>query len=185
MMEGQDRCAIPATMPPGKAGGVHPGTARAAAMRQGPARRAGPAHWLPGALALAGLAGCAAPPLAAGPGAACPAGMAPGVVLTAYFGRGSPAGERVGDAAWEDFLRRDLLPLLGRGAGSTVTDAAGTWHGGAERTKVLTLIAPPARATAWRQALAAAIAVYRERFDQQAVGVTLAAACTEGFSVPG
>jgi hypothetical protein len=102
-------------------------------------------------------------------------------VLTAYFGRSVGAEERVTEADWDDFLRRDLLPKLGRDAGSTVFDASGTWGDGSERTKVVTLVAAAGRAAAWRAALAEAIEVYRARFRQHSVGVTIAPACIRGF----
>lgn len=147
------------------------------------------ASWL--LLALAGAA-CST---GAGP-APCPAGLQAAVVIDAYFGRsgpapgaapGDPAVLRVEEAAWEEFLRGTLLPRLGPQGGSTVTEATGTWLGATrgEPTKVVTLVLRPAEAEARRRGLEEAIALYRRRFDQQAVGIALRPACVAGFFAPG
>jgi len=117
------------------------------------------------------------------------------VVIDAYFGRvgpapgavpGAPGVLRVEEAAWEEFLRTVLLPGLGPGGGSTVTEATGTWLGAlqGEPTKVVTLILRPEEAEARRRGLEMAIAAYRRRFAQQSVGVVLRQACVAGIFAP-
>lgn len=149
-------------------------------------------------VALAVTAGACAiaqePPLRPAP---CPGGLDPAVIIEAYFGRSGPVpGMRTGsaaavlkvdEAAWDSFLRETLLPQLGPGGGSTVTDATGTWLGAtrAEPTKVVTLVLRPAEAEERRRGLDEAIALYRRRFDQQAVGIALRLACVTGFFAPG
>lgn len=145
------------------------------------------------ALAFAAL-GCSTSRDHAGRPAPCPAGLEPASILDLYFGRGGPAPGaaggapvlRVDEAAWDGFLRETLLPRLGPSGGSTVTEATGTWLGATrgEPTKVVTLVLRPTEAEERRRGLDEAMALYRRRFDQQAVGIALRPACVAGFFSP-
>lgn len=88
----------------------------------------------------------------------------------AYFGRDKPGGE-VTDAEWQGFLNGVLNPRFPDGL--TVVDAEGRWRDPgsgkilAERTKLVLIVAQDGPAA--RQALEAATADYRRRFDQHSV----------------
>jgi hypothetical protein len=108
-------------------------------------------------LAALALAGCASP--------GCPPGLTQGVALDLYFG-GSP-----GDEAWRGFVEDALIREFP--GGSTSADAQGTWFSArrgrtiVERSKVVTLIVPDARAADAR--IKRLIAEYKRRFDQESV----------------
>ncbi|WP_187829973.1 DUF3574 domain-containing protein [Siccirubricoccus phaeus] len=129
--------------------------------------------------ALALATACAAPPP---PGeTACPASFARRAVITGYFGRTSGGALRVTDAEWTRYLEAELLPRFP--AGSTTTDATGTWRGALrpDPTKVVTLVVPPETETRSLAALQAAAEAYKRDFAQQSVGITLTQACAAGF----
>lgn len=141
---------------------------------------------------MLGVTGCAIAREPAWGPVHCPAGLESAVVIDAYFGRSGPARDaaagsptvlRVDEVAWDGFMREALLPRLGPGGGSTVTEATGTWLGvtQGEPTKVVTLVLRPAEAEKRRRGLEEAIAIYRQRFDQQSVGVAMRPACVAGF----
>ncbi|MBX9699915.1 MAG: DUF3574 domain-containing protein, partial [Acetobacteraceae bacterium] len=127
------------------------------------------------------VAGCAAQP----PAPACPAGQAPALELSAFFGRGVPGGGReIDDAAWARFRAAALTPRFPRG--STETDTRGTWRGREgrtilERSLVLTLLVPEAERKDALARLQAAAAEYRHAFSHEAVGIAIRPACTLGF----
>jgi hypothetical protein len=89
-----------------------------------------------------------------------------------YFGLDSPDGP-VSDAAWQDFVDREVTPRLPDGF--TWWTAKGQWRGndgviGREDSRVLDVVAP--NSVAHRQALAEIAGRYKTRFRQQAVLVT-------------
>ena len=102
-----------------------------------------------------------------------PACTPPAVAATGfevYFGRDKPGGE-ITDAEWKGFLDGVLSP--GFPEGLTVLDAEGHWRDPrsgktlGERTKLVLIVAQDG--PAGRQALEAATADYRRRFDQHTV----------------
>ncbi|MCM0020813.1 MAG: DUF3574 domain-containing protein [Tagaea sp.] len=115
-------------------------------------------------LAALALSSCA--------GAPCPPGLTPGAALDLYFGRGIDGNPRaVSDAAWRGFVEEVLIREFPDG--STGVDAEGTWFSRrqgrtiVERSKVVTLIVPDARAADDR--VGRLIAEYKRRFDQDSV----------------
>jgi hypothetical protein len=109
---------------------------------------------------------------------ACPAGQSPMLSVRLYFGL-TENGQRITQAAWEDFLDREISPRFPRGY--TVTDASGAWHDaktgttGREPSRILEVDAPDTqelrdKAEEIRQGYAA-------RFHQQSVGIVTLPAC--------
>jgi Protein of unknown function (DUF3574) len=92
-----------------------------------------------------------------------------------YLGFDSPAGP-VTDAAWQDFVDREVTPRLPDGF--TVLVARGQWRGAdgvirKEDSRVLDVVAEDS--VAHRQALAEIAGRYKLRFSQQSVLVTQSA----------
>jgi hypothetical protein len=153
-----------------------------------PVYRASSTIRLTRALALAGLAGCAAPTGAPAP-APAPAPMAPLarcepgdsalVRDVIYFGRNRPDGGVVSDAEWLGYLDSVVTPRFPEGL--TVVDAHGQWRGrgGAverEQAEVLTLFHPDDVVS--RRAVDELAAEYKRRFGQEAVLRERVTACT-------
>lgn len=124
---------------------------------------------------LAGLAGCAIPPVHS-----CPAGLETATVAELFFGRNAGDRLRVTEADWTRFLDEEVTPRFPDGL--TVTDSAGQWRDGtAGRTvrepgKVLTVVMPHPAPDAPGK-LGAVIDAYKRRFDQQSVLRVLSPAC--------
>jgi hypothetical protein len=114
-------------------------------------------------LAALALGACAAP--------SCPPGLTRGSALDLYFGRGIDGARAVDDAAWRGFVEEVLIREFPDG--STGVDAEGTWFSRrqgrtiVERSKVVTLIVPDARAVDGQ--VARLIEAYKRRFDQESV----------------
>lgn len=111
------------------------------------------------------LAGCAS-----WTGAQCPAGLHRAEIAQLYFGRSIPGGGSVDDAAWVDFVNRDVASRFPDGF--TVLNSTGAWrdHAGQtirERGKVLTIVITDAKDA--RARLDAIRAAYKTRFHQEAV----------------
>lgn len=92
-----------------------------------------------------------------------------------YFGLDSPDGP-VSDAAWRDFVDRDIAPHLPDGF--TWLAAQGQWRGNdgvirREDSRLLDVVA--ADSMSHRQTLAEIAGRYKARFNQQAVLVTQSA----------
>lgn len=112
------------------------------------------------------------------PARACAVGEARATAQL-FFGRN--IGERVGvsDADWARFLDEEVTPRFPDGL--TVFDAQGQWRDTEtgrvvrEPSKVLLLVLSDERAD--RAKIAAIIAAYRSRFQQQAVGAVYATGC--------
>jgi hypothetical protein len=125
------------------------------------------------------LAGCAAPQaLPPAPAPACPAGSSQAVLADAFFGRN--IGPRLGvtEAAWRGFVDTELTPRFPDGL--SVTDVAGQFRGANgvivhEPAKRLTLVLTDP--VPQRTALAAAVAAYKARFQQESVLVSETVAC--------
>lgn len=117
------------------------------------------------------LPACLAPPSAA----ATSAGMLRCTAQTTsrlYFGLDSPDGP-VSDAAWQDFIDREITPRLPDGF--TWWAAKGQWRGNhgvisREDSRVLEVVAP--NSVSLQQTLAEIAGRYKTRFRQQAVLVT-------------
>jgi hypothetical protein len=114
-------------------------------------------------LAALALSACAAP--------ACPPGLSRGAALDLYFGRGIDGARAVSDAQWRSFVEEVLIREFPDG--STSLDGEGTWFSRrqgrtiVERSKIVTLIVPDARAADGR--VERLIAEYKRRFDQDSV----------------
>ncbi len=107
----------------------------------------------------------------------CPAGEQPATMDSLYFGAAFPQGE-VTPRDWERFVAEVVTPRFPKGL--TSWPAAGQWRsaGGAvqkESSYVLNIVRPdPADDDA---AIRDVIAVYKERFHQEAVLHVRSAAC--------
>jgi hypothetical protein len=100
------------------------------------------------------------------------------VAIDLLFGRGA-GGLRVTEQAWAQFLAREVTPRFPDGL--TVIDASGQWRsaqGGSvlrERSKVVMIIAPEQPPV--QERLDAIAAAYKQRFQQQSVGIVIRAVC--------
>ena len=108
---------------------------------------AAPGRRLVAAAILAAVAAAAAPTLEAA-AAACPSGTELFAEYRLFFGRSQGEVEVVSEEAWRAFLAEEVTPRFPDGL--TVLDAAGQWREGSgtivrERTKLLLVLAPPAR----------------------------------------
>ena len=134
---------------------------------------------LPGlaALLLIGCAGSAG--TANAPPAACAPGTRPGTVTSLFLGRSIPDGSLVGDPEIQAFLDGAVTP---RFPGFTAADAAGSWRGQSEPTKILIIAhcGEPGVAAG----LDAVSAEYRRTFRQEAVGRMDVPACHNLCSGP-
>ncbi|MBV1837630.1 DUF3574 domain-containing protein [Acetobacter estunensis] len=105
---------------------------------------------------------------------------APSLQVTLMFGMMRSDGSPVPESAWQAFLRTDITPRFPDGL--TVLPAQGQWR---ERTTGA-IQSEPSRlvwivtsdTTNLPQRLEAIRAAWRSRFDQQSVGVSVAAACS-------
>jgi len=108
----------------------------------------------------------------------CRAPLRPMLAIDLLFGRGA-GGLRVSETAWAQFLAREVTPRFPDGL--TVFDASGQWRnpqGGAvlrERSKVVMIVAPEQPPV--QERLDAITAAYKQRFQQQSVGIVIRAVC--------
>jgi hypothetical protein len=107
----------------------------------------------------------------------CPAGQAAMRSETLYFGTASARGP-VTTQAWRDFLRTEVTPRFPDGL--TTWPASGQWRSPdgqalAEASYVLTIVHAGTEAEAQR--IAQLVAIYKQRFAQQAVLRTGTAVC--------
>lgn len=114
-------------------------------------------------LALAAGAATARP-------AACPAGLAPRMTAELFFGADIPAGGRVSDADWTQFLDREVTPRFP--GGLTTWNADGRWLAPGigqthETSRVLWLILSGKPGE--RTRLEAVRAAYKTQFKQLSV----------------
>lgn len=119
------------------------------------------------------LAGCVSLP-----DASCPGGLRPADIARLYFGRSIAAGGSVSDAAWRDFVDREVAPRFPDGF--TVADGAGAWRNATgdtirERSKVLTIVIADAKGE--HAKLDAIRAAYKTRFHQESVLLTEMKGC--------
>jgi Protein of unknown function (DUF3574) len=129
-----------------------------------------------GALALAGLAGCAS----GDPPRACPLpGQHEMVVAELFFGRSIRGRAPVTENEWRAFSAEVIGPAFPDGF--TSFDGEGQWRDpqtGAvtgERTKILVVAVAPSPALP--ETLRAVIDDYRRRFDQKSVGLLTRTEC--------
>ncbi len=111
----------------------------------------------------------------------CAAGLRPVTTATLYFGRNAGSTEVVGDAQWQDFVSREIVPRFADGF--TLSDAAGAWRGSdgrtqGERAKRLFIVLPGGAEDGDK--LAAIREAYKARFRQQSVLLVEGRACA-GF----
>jgi hypothetical protein len=104
------------------------------------------------------------------PATACVAPLKPAVSVELYFGRGKPDGGEVSDAEWEDFLSTVVTPRFPDGL--SVNDITGQYRGPSggivsERSKRLHIVVFDA--PAHLSLIDEVIAIYRQRFRQDAV----------------
>jgi hypothetical protein len=124
---------------------------------------------------LAGLAACAGP---ARPPCA-PSVGSPMAVFTLYFGETIPGRDALTDKEWRSFLDATVTTNLPKGY--TVLDAEGAWMNPITRrtitepTKVLVAALPEVPGSL--AAINRIRAGYRQKFDQQLVGMTVEQAC--------
>lgn len=110
--------------------------------------------------------------------AACPPGQQAMLTARLYFGL-TENGNRVPDAAWEDFLARTVTPRFP--SGFTVYEARGQWRDprmhviGREPSRVVEIDAPDSHD--FRTQIAATRKAYAKRFHQQSVGLLMFPAC--------
>ena len=129
--------------------------------------------------ALALLGGCAGT-AGAGSTAACPrAGGGEMVKAELLFGRDVAGRAPVSDAEWERFVAEEVTPRFPDGL--TVFAATGQWRDRAtaavvrEPSFVVQIVAPASAEADAR--LAAIRSAYRQRFNQQSVGLVLTSVC--------
>ena len=108
----------------------------------------------------------------------CPAGTERFIEYRLFFGRSQGAVETVTDAAWREFLAREITPRFPDGL--TVLDAAGQWRDASgtmarERSKVVIVLAAPG-AAGMRHTEEIAQA-YKRAFEQESVLRAISAAC--------
>lgn len=108
----------------------------------------------------------------------CEAPAKPMLRAELMFGRNIGGRLGVTDARWRDYVARELTPRFPDGL--TVLDAHGQWrdpHGTIvrERTKLVVIVT--ADDTGARKRIAEATAAYRQRFQQQSVGVVTRPVC--------
>ena len=131
-----------------------------------------------GLVLLVALSACAAP---------VPSCLLPGQTrqlrITLYFGLDRPDGGQVSDAEWRGFVSEVVTPRFPDGL--TVLDGQGQWRDrtrnriGSEPSRMLLLTTPPVLDLAAR--VQAIRTLYRQRFDQQSVGVESLPVCA-GFT---
>ncbi len=97
-------------------------------------------------------------------------GTEPWIRAELWLGAEIPSGGEVTDAAWEDFVAREVASRFP--AGFSVLEAQGRWREEAgeevrERTRVLVIL-HPAGDTAAAEAIEAIAEAYVERFGQEA-----------------
>lgn len=96
-----------------------------------------------------------------------------------YFGRNTHGRQSVSDREWARFLAHELTPVFPDGL--TVLDGWGQWrHAGTgamvrEPSKVVVIVA--ADATKVRARLAAVADAYKQRFEQESVGIVVQSVC--------
>jgi len=120
------------------------------------------------------LAGCSA----AGPRCAALPGQ-PQVTVQLLFGRSLKGGGVVDDAAWQDFLARSVTPRFPDGL--TVLNGSGQWRQRAtgkivsEPSTVVEIVTD--ESPEMFQRLDAIRADYRQRFNQESVGLVVNESC--------
>jgi len=128
--------------------------------------------------AAAAFAACAGPPPPA-PDACAGLQGDPGIAARLYFGRTQKGGRPIDDAAWRSFLEQNVTPRFP--LGFTVLDGYGQWQQRAtgriirEASTVIEIATDRSADTLWK--LEAIRADYRERFEQESVGLVVTASC--------
>jgi hypothetical protein len=101
------------------------------------------------------------------------------LVAELFFGRGIEGREPVTDAEWAEFAARTITPNFPDGF--TVLDGAGQWRnprtGAIARDPTTILLAAVKREPDLAQRLSAVIDAYKQRFDQQSVGIITRESC--------
>lgn len=96
------------------------------------------------------------------------------------FGLGRPDGSLISDAAWQDFLGKEITPRFPDGL--SVLPAQGFWRDrqtgktSSESSRLVWIATPDSPDLAGR--IEAVRRAYRARFSQQSVGVSLQRGCT-------
>ena len=132
------------------------------------------------ALLALGAAGCAAAPEPSAPYACLLPAEHRMLVAELFFGRDRAGHRFVSDAEWADFLAGIVTPNFPDGL--TVFDGYGQWRNPATGTigrspgvKIVLIAAPRRPDLAGR--LQAVIDAYKQRFDQQSVGLITRDSC--------
>jgi hypothetical protein len=112
-------------------------------------------------------------------GIECAAPQQPMLEIDLMFGRNIGGELGVSELAWSEFLASEITPRFP--AGLTVDDALGQWRDPEqnmivrEPSKEVTLIVPAS--TEVKEKIEAIVAAYKQKFQQQSVGVMMRSAC--------
>lgn len=120
--------------------------------------------------AVLGLGSCATT-------APCAPGERAGETAQLFFGRNIGAAPGVDEAAFQDFVARELVPRFPDGL--TILAAEGRWRGadGVMVEEAAELVILAAEGGVDRRALAQARSAYKVRFSQEAVLQSISRAC--------
>ena len=114
-------------------------------------------------------------------GLTCTAPQQPMLEISLMFGRNIGGELGVTEELWSDFVASEITPRFP--AGLTVDDALGQWRDAAtgrvikEPSKELQLIVPAETEKDIKEKIDTIVAAYKQRFQQQAVGIVIRPAC--------
>ena len=114
-------------------------------------------------------------------GLTCTAPQQPMLEISLMFGRNIGGELGVTEELWSDFVASEITPRFP--AGLTVDDALGQWRDAAtgsvikEPSKELQLIVPAETEKDIKETIDTIVAAYKQRFQQQAVGIVIRPAC--------
>ena len=126
-----------------------------------------------------GLLSIAAPARAATDTIVCDASMQAQQVAQLLFGRNVADQVRVTETDWSDFVAREVSPRFPDGF--TVVDATGQWRDARRGTivheagKLIEIVLPGSGDD--RGKIDAIVEAYKQRFEQQSVGLIIGPAC--------
>jgi uncharacterized protein DUF3574 len=130
-------------------------------------------------LAAAGALLAVAPAIAASDSILCDASLQGRQVAHLLFGRNVEDQIRVSETDWKDFVAREVSPRFPDGF--TVVDATGQWRDARrgsivnESSKLIEIVLPGAGDD--RIKIDAIADAYKQRFEQQSVGLIIGPAC--------
>ena len=113
------------------------------------------------------------------PALSCSGAQKPKLLAELLFGRDITDRARVSEAAWREFVAREITPRFPEGL--TIIDATGQWRDRKngqivrEPSKLVMIVLPGKADDQTR--LGAVVSAYKHRFHQQSVGVVIQPAC--------